>query len=612
MNKPELMNSIIITGPQKRKEAVIEELYALGAVHIVDHSDLSLADIGSPLKAAEHLSEELVKVRSVIAKLNIYGQGKVQGKDFSLDKVISQVTSLAERKKEIDALTARNNALIQELALLEWCDLAVQDIFSIKSLSPLFIISKRLDVEQTRELLSKATQTYLVLPLKIKQAYFVLVSSAKRDEAVQLLARHDCQFIQVQQLQAQKGVARDIIKELSAKNGKMRLEGIEIGNRLSQIALHHGPSLLVAERGLLQRLARAESPLRFAETKSAFMVKGWIPVKKTDAALAKIAKVTHDTAHVLVERARKDDAVPVKLDNRPLVRNFEFFLDMYSQPRYRELDPTFFVFLTFPLFFGFILGDIGYGLITLSLAVFLKKMMPKSAAFFNILMLSAVSSVFFGFLFGEVFGLEKIGEFELFHIISRAHQVNELMIVAMIIGLVHLNVGFILGFINEKRDHGVMHAVYAKLSWILLQAGLGLAAASMLGFINAPGYFGFAAALVAVVLIYKGEGIRGIVELPGIFSNILSYARLMAVGLSSVIIAVIVNDLAAQMFHQGGLFIVAAVLLVFIGHVLNILLGLMGAFLHSLRLHYVEFFPKFFEGGAQKYNPFGRNSRTEE
>jgi V/A-type H+-transporting ATPase subunit I len=103
----------------------------------------------------------------------------------------------------------------------------------------------------------------------------------------------------------------------------------------------------------------------------------------------------------------------------------------------------------------------------------------------------------------------------------------------------------------------------------------------------------------------KGEGIRGLIELPSIFSNTLSYARLMAIGLSSVKLAEVINEMAAEMFHGGGFLILAGVLILALGHIINIGIGMLGSFLHSLRLHYVEFFTKFFHGGAKKYSPFG-------
>ena len=117
--------------------------------------------------------------------------------------------------------------------------------------------------------------------------------------------------------------------------------------------------------------------------------------------------------------------------------------------------------------------------------------------------------------------------------------------------------------------------------------------------------------LIGIVLLYLGEGIQGIVELPSIFSNMLSYMRLGALGLAGVGLAIVINEkLTMPFIEKGGIYIVIGILIFTIGHAINIALGLIGPFLHSLRLHYVEFFSKFYKGGGLRYEPFGEEEEN--
>ena len=398
-----------------------------------------------------------------------------------------------------------------------------------------------------------------------------------------------------------KGLSAPVSVAIEATNKEKgglekRIEADE--KALARLSVKWNDFLLLSEQLLAVELEKAEAPLRFAVSKSTFVIWGWVPAGELETLEATLSKATGERIFVEAEYPHHSEKVPVKLANPKPARPFEFFMRLYSLPRYDEIDPTLFMFITFPLFFGFILGDVGYGLVTFFLLLWLKEKFSSASGLVNVLIPAALSSIIFGFLFGEVFGFEQAFGVEFPQLISRAHEINAMLITAVAIGLLHVNLGFVLGFVNELKHKGLFKAFCAKLSWIILQLGVAL-------WVFWDAKAGIAVSAAAVALIYIGESMRGMVELPGLLSNIVSYTRLAAVGISSVMLATVINDISKEIAQSGAIGIAASVIILFIGHTINLALGLLGGFLQSLRLHYVEFFTKFFEGGAAPFKPFG-------
>jgi V/A-type H+-transporting ATPase subunit I len=181
--------------------------------------------------------------------------------------------------------------------------------------------------------------------------------------------------------------------------------------------------------------------------------------------------------------------------------------------------------------------------------------------------------------------------------------------ISVFVGLLHLNLGYILGFINLSKHHGIKHAVLEKGSWMIIELGVLVAALGYFGIAPGLTYVGAVILVLGIVMLTIGEGIKGPVELPSLMGNTLSYARIIAVGLSSIYIASTVNNIAFDMIWPDhskiGIAAIGAIIVFILGHALNTVLSIIAPGLHSLRLQYVEFFGKFYEGGGRKFNPFG-------
>lgn len=615
MLEPYEMTSVLITGQTQLQERIITELHKLKILHIVEHQETELADIGNPLEIASRLSEAIVKIRALITALDIKKKDwtKLESKRGLLEinqttqKISEELSKNLEQLKIIEGELSKDNALKPELKILKNIDVPLEAFAPYKSLTYFRGHLKQKKLAVLKENLSKITNKFMLLDDTNKKNSFIVlfIDAENKEDASKILQKINFSPVNFTSIDDFKGNAAINLENIDKKNMKLQHQEATIKREIQKLRREYEGFLFTAEEFLTLELEKAEAPLKFAVTKNAFLIKGWVPSRQLNSTIEKLNKAGKNKVFIHSEPAKTTDNVPIKLKNKKYVQPFEFFINLYTLPNYKELDPTFFIFLTFPLLFGFMLGDFGYGLVTLILFMLLKKVLPKVKGFFNILIFASIASIIFGLLFGEFFGYEEIGNIHFPHILSRSTQINELLYLALAVGIMHINLGLILGFINERKSHGFMKALCAKGGWVVLQIGAALLALSYLKIIVLPLYVGIVFFLLSLFMLFKGEGVRALIELPSIFSNILSYARLMAIGLSSVKLAEVINEMAAEMFHGGGFLILAGVITLIIGHMINILLGSFGAFLHSLRLHYVEFFTKFFGGGAKKYIPFG-------
>ncbi|MFA6362862.1 V-type ATP synthase subunit I [Methanoregula sp.] len=351
---------------------------------------------------------------------------------------------------------------------------------------------------------------------------------------------------------------------------------------------------------------------KFGHSEYMFVVMGWIPKKFLRRMKEAVKKTFGDRVIVseLGAGAKEMEKAPTFYDNPRWIKPFETIMQLVSPPAYREVDPSPVLAIFFPFFFGLMVGDIGYGLVILAFALIVKKKLGANAfakSISEILIISSIPTIIFGFLYGEFFGDfgEMMGWIQPVHLLgitwNRVDAMIPMLVFAIAVGVIHVFLGLAIGIRNEMIRKNKKH-VAVKVGMLLVITAIILLLTLYLVMIPSWMMYPTAVmAIVAILLIIYGGGALGPMEIMSSVGNILSYARLMAIGMASVILAIVANRIGGAI-EIAIIGVIAAVLL----HTLNIILAMFSPSIHSMRLHLVEFFSKFYEGGGIMYKPFKR------
>lgn len=374
---------------------------------------------------------------------------------------------------------------------------------------------------------------------------------------------------------------------------------------------------------------RKELPKNFARTETTYLIKGWILKEDVQKLKELVQKTSEDHAVITFEEPSSNpDNPPTYFKTPAWAGMFRSLLEMFGTPKYNEINPTMLMGIFFVIFFGIMLGDAGYGMtiLILSLIGFLK--FGKYSEFiydwsFVGIWLGLTTSIV-GFLtnsfFGNfvplfIYGNDKaplydftVGGIHFTPLVDSLTDPISILIVALIFGLLHLNVGIFLSLIQGLREKKYKELLTIRSCWIPLQLGGGILIGSSIlnmSFSQPIMYAGIIFALIGFIQLLVHAGPIGFFDITGYIGDWLSYSRLLALGLATSGMALafnIVAKLLGELIPFIG--IIITIILLILAHIVNLILQSLGAGIHSLRLQYVEFFNRFYEGGGNTFSPF--------
>lgn len=378
---------------------------------------------------------------------------------------------------------------------------------------------------------------------------------------------------------------------------------------------------------------RALAAAELSRTAATFVLHGWVPENRLSDVERTVAGVTD--AYCLFTRDPNDDETPPSVvKNNRFVTPFEVVTDLYSRPDPRGMDPTPFMAIPYIILFGLMLSDSGYGLLlAIGCALFIRLRRPTGmmGGLARVLLWGGLSTIIWGVLVGTVFGLDfdvLLGTDDLFPIIlDPMTDPIGMLILCFGLGVVHILFGYGLRVKESFAQGDWQGAVFDTLSWMFIIVGLiaGVGGPMVgLGFLQYPGLI-LAGIGALLILLFKGRGkrnpikrtISGLGELyniSGVLSDILSYARLFALGIATGVIASVFNDICSMLMGSPNIILkilgvaVACALLVGL-HLFNLAINTLGAFVHCARLQYVEFYGKFYEAGGRTFRPLGYKTK---
>ncbi len=644
------MLKVTVLGHGGALRPTIDLLQAAGVIEIVSR-DVTLADLEAVAVDAERVRELEERIADATFARDLLGRYRTYEAPFSTfisEKVHIGVDEfdalepdeafvglywacerIAERIADIERERTRLHALVAELAPWESLRLEISQWQDTEHVALFCGTVPEAAAAEIRQTLRDAVEYVSVAEVgraAEREAWVVMAHRDVLDEVRSTLLLTEFVAASFPDL---TGYPAEERVHASERLEVIAAEQAEIESEAEALAEEHHARVTALVQALLTRKDAEEVKGCFTASERAFVASGWVPAARKNELVAALAPVGSDV-DVSFAEPEPGDAVPVELANPALIRPFEVLTDLYGRPRYGDLDPTPFFAGFYFFFFGLCIGDAGYGALLAAAAYLIKNKLdvaPGVRKFMDLLMLGGVASAIVGVATRSYFALseESLPAFLRYQpIVDPLPGIMIMLAFSVALGVVHVSLGVIVNAYRRIKAGDVAGALFEELTTIalFLVVGVVLVWPATIGWLL-PWSLGAAVVLKGRVLerlfvdrslggtaAGVGKGLLGLYGLVGYASDFLSYTRLAALGLASLLVGDTMNRLAGLVSEiPFGVGLVGAILILVVGHAFNVVIALLGAFVHSTRLQFVEFFSKFYEGGGRPFAPFAPRTK---
>lgn len=640
------MNKITVLGLKEERSQLLTSLMKLGVVEITqEEPGEDIGDKAHNINVQAELNEIDSNMSVISRALDILNSHvPVKKPIFSARIVISEkeYSEVMNNRNKVIDIAQQINKCVDDLARLKSDEIRLAGY--INSLDPWLDLEIPLDINSTRytfcytgsiagnadidavkeALYSEFPATEVLVARSDEERHYIVVIGLKTEETGILNLLRNWSWNRIT-LRDAAGTARATMSQYLKQREDIEKEREANLSLIKELAGNRQLLEIVFDSFQMEK-AKIEAKSRLISTEYAFIMKGWLPADHSDKIRDYLN--SHFFCAVEIEAPAPDEEFPVMLKNGPIVESISPVIDMYGLPSSQELDPSFITFPFYIFFFGLMLGDGGYGLIIALITGFILKkyrLEDSTRNFIKLIFFCGLATILAGFLFGSWFGISSLTKTALWIVPTQKPEL--MMSYAILIGIIHMFTGLFMKALNLIRKGKILDAVfdvgfvYIMLTGFILSLlpfapGLSIPSSST---IVQTGYKVFIIGVV-LVLLTQGRnspnifgkifgGLPKLYDIVSFFSDCLSYTRILALGLASAIIGDIVNTLSMQLNGNFVLRVFLVTLVLLFGHTLNFALNALGAYVHSCRLQFLEFFGKFLDGGGEAFRPLKANTK---